>query len=181
MRFFEGNLGQNLTGDFLTAGKKKLFFHFFCYSRGLGKNYYNSNNWRILILIFVQSKIFLDNLHLAFEDHHCVKSVRIQSYFGLHFPTFRLNTEIYGVSFPIQSKWEKNADQNNSEYGHFLRGANIPLCRDDLIKLHHKLNDWLLYWYIYWNFFLEIDHFRFSCHILLVIIFSLFETILCVG
>ena len=35
---------------------------------------------------------------------HCVKSVRIWSYSGPYFPAFRLNT-----------------DQNNSEYGHFLR------------------------------------------------------------
>ena len=107
MRFFEGNLGQNLSGDFLTVDKKKLFFYFFCYSRGLRKNYYNSNNWCILTLTFVPSKIFLDNLHSAFEDHHCVKSIRIRSCSGLHFPTFRLNTERYGVSFPIQSKCGK--------------------------------------------------------------------------
>ena len=37
---------------------------------------------------------------------HCVKSVRIRSYSGPYFPPFRLNT-----------------DQNNSEYGHFLRSA----------------------------------------------------------
>ena len=35
---------------------------------------------------------------------HCVKSIRIRSYSGPHFPTFGLNT-----------------DQNNYEYGHFLR------------------------------------------------------------
>ena len=38
---------------------------------------------------------------------HCVKSVRIRSYSGPYFPTFELNT-----------------DQNNSEYGHFLRSAS---------------------------------------------------------
>ena len=36
-------------------------------------------------------------------DYHCVKSARIRSYSGLHFHAFGLN-----------------ADQNNSEYGHFL-------------------------------------------------------------
>ena len=35
---------------------------------------------------------------------HCVKSVRIRSYSGSHFPTFGLNT-----------------DQNNPKYGHFFR------------------------------------------------------------
>ena len=35
---------------------------------------------------------------------HCVKSVRIRSYSGPHFPAFGMNT-----------------DQNNSKYEHFLR------------------------------------------------------------
>ena len=36
------------------------------------------------------------HLHL-----HCVKSIRIRSYSGLHFPAFRLNTEKYRVSLRI--------------------------------------------------------------------------------
>ena len=39
---------------------------------------------------------------------HCVKSVRIRSYSGLH-----------SVQMP------ENTDQNNSEYGHFLRSDAI--------------------------------------------------------
>ena len=35
---------------------------------------------------------------------HSVKSVRIRSYFGPHFPSFGLNTERYGVSPCIQSE-----------------------------------------------------------------------------
>ena len=35
---------------------------------------------------------------------HCVKSFCIWSYSGLHFPTFGLNTERYGVSLRIQSE-----------------------------------------------------------------------------
>ena len=38
------------------------------------------------------------------ENEHCVKSVRIRSNSGLHFPAFRLNTERYSVSLRIQSK-----------------------------------------------------------------------------
>ena len=38
---------------------------------------------------------------------HCVKSVLIRSYSGLHFPTFGLNTERYGASLCIQSKCGK--------------------------------------------------------------------------
>ena len=32
---------------------------------------------------------------------HCVKSMRIRSYSGPHFPAFGLNTERYGVSLGI--------------------------------------------------------------------------------
>ena len=39
---------------------------------------------------------------------HCVKSVRIRSFPGRHFPTFGLNT-----------------DQKNSEYEHFSRSNNL--------------------------------------------------------
>ena len=38
---------------------------------------------------------------------HCVKSVRIRSYSGPHFPAFGLNTERYGVSLRIQSECGK--------------------------------------------------------------------------
>ena len=35
------------------------------------------------------------------------KKVRIRSYSGLHFPAFRLNTEIYSVPLRIQSEFGK--------------------------------------------------------------------------
>ena len=38
------------------------------------------------------------------KREHCMKSVRILSYSGLHFSAFGLNTERYGVSLRIQSK-----------------------------------------------------------------------------
>ena len=38
---------------------------------------------------------------------HCVKSVRIWSYSGPHFPAFGLNTERYGESLRIQSECGK--------------------------------------------------------------------------
>ena len=50
---------------------------------------------------------------------HCVKSVRIRRYSDPHFPTFGLNSERYSVQM-----WE-NTDQNNSEYGHFLRSDSF--------------------------------------------------------
>ena len=45
-----------------------------------------------------------------------------------HFCAFRLNSERYRVSLPIQSECRKcgrNADQTNSEYGHFLRSVCV--------------------------------------------------------
>ena len=52
---------------------------------------------------------------------HCVKSVRIRSYSGPYFPTFELNTKRYGSNSPYSVRMQENTDQNNSEYGHFLR------------------------------------------------------------
>ena len=47
-----------------------------------------------------------------------------------HFPAFGLNTESYSVSLLIQceyGKCGKNADQNNSEFGHFLHDAGFHI------------------------------------------------------
>ena len=46
---------------------------------------------------------------------HCVKSVRIRSYSGLHFPALRLNT---GIS-PYSVRMWKNTDQYNSNTSTF--------------------------------------------------------------
>ena len=43
------------------------------------------------------------------------------SAFFLHFPAFGLKMERYGVSLRTQSECWKNANQNNSEYGHFMQ------------------------------------------------------------
>ena len=42
---------------------------------------------------------------------HCVKSVRIPSYSGPHFPAYGLITEKYGVSFCIQSECGKGGSE----------------------------------------------------------------------
>ena len=55
----------------------------------------------------------LGNYYKSKEEHennrefHYVKSVRIRSFSGLHFPAFELNTEIYFANLPIQSKCGK--------------------------------------------------------------------------
>ena len=42
---------------------------------------------------------------------------------GLYFPAFGLNTERYGVSFRIQSKYGKVRTTKNSVFGHFSRSV----------------------------------------------------------
>ena len=73
--------------------------------------------------------------------NHCVKSVRIWNYSSPHFPTFGLNTERYFVSLLILRMWE-NTDQNNSEYGHFLRSELISNAQNFtvfiLLKIGYK-------------------------------------------
>ena len=53
---------------------------------------------------------FAENLYQKVgkvKNDHCVKSVRIRSYSGPHFPAFVLNTERNGVSLRIQSECGK--------------------------------------------------------------------------
>ena len=64
------------------------------------------------------------------RQKHCVKSVRIRSYSGPHFPRIFPNsdwiqrdTEYLSVFSPNSGKCGKNVDKNNSEYGHFLRAV----------------------------------------------------------
>ena len=47
-----------------------------------------------------------------------MKSARIRSYSGPHFPAFGLRISPYSVQM------RKNSDQNNSECGHFLRSES---------------------------------------------------------
>ena len=64
-----------------------------------------------------ESRIFFESSIL-----HCVKSVRIRSYSGPHFPVFGLNTE---RKCGILVRMRENADQNNSEYGLFSRSEEL--------------------------------------------------------
>ena len=66
------------------------------------------------LLLFYDIDCYLKNFQfcvilftiLTISSEHCVKSVRIRSYSGLHFPAFGLNTERYGV-LRIRSKYGK--------------------------------------------------------------------------
>ena len=71
-------------------------------------------------LINLQGRLFFSEKISRVE--HCMKSGHIRTYSGPYFPSFGLNTERYGVSLPIRMR--ENTHQNNSEYGHFLRGGS---------------------------------------------------------
>ena len=51
--------------------------------------------------VFSRKKITKESQTLRFQSQHCGKSVRMRSYSGMR----------------------ENVDQNNSEYGHFIRSA----------------------------------------------------------
>ena len=47
-------------------------------------------------------RLMLKQTVINLAGRHCIKSVRLRSYSGLHFLAFGLNTERYGVSLRIQ-------------------------------------------------------------------------------
>ena len=67
---------------------------------------------------------------------HCLKSVLIRSYSGLHFPTFGLNTERYSVSLRIQSKYGKMQTRINTNTGTFH--AVLQYICKSFIQYAHK-------------------------------------------
>ena len=75
------------------------------------------------LLTFLRKRIIEILLPLDLNgEQHCVKSARIRSFSGPYFPAIGLNTERYPVSL-CSVQVQKNADQKNFEYGHFLRSA----------------------------------------------------------
>ena len=69
---------------------------------------------------------------------HCVKGIHIRIYSGPHFSRIphsdwiRRNTQYLSVFSPNAGKYEKNADQNNSEYEHFLRSVVLKMLKDQI-------------------------------------------------
>ena len=55
------------------------------------------------------NKVIATSIKYFFKSKmvHCIKSARIRSYSGPHFPAFGLNKKRYSVSLPMR----KNADQ----------------------------------------------------------------------
>ena len=64
----------------------------------------------------------------------CHYSEIFWSAFSSHFRAFGLNTKRYGLSVRIQSECGKNADQNNSEYGHFTQCMFLKYYRWENMK-----------------------------------------------
>ena len=70
-----------------------------------------------------------------------LKSVSIRSYSGSHFPALdwiRRDTPY----FSVQIRMWKNADQNNSKHGHFLRS----------VLATHKLSYYKIFYLASWNY-----------------------------
>ena len=75
------------------------------------------------------SALFLVVVGIEENDSHWVKGVRIWSYSGPHFSRIfpqsnwiQKDTGYPSVCSSNAQKCRKNADHNNSKYGHFLRG-----------------------------------------------------------
>ena len=56
---------------------------------------------------------------------HCVKNVRIRSFFGTYFPALELNTESYGVYLCIQFKCGKIWTRKSPKTDTFLRRGRV--------------------------------------------------------
>ena len=77
----------------------------------------------VMISLYCFWKIFSKKLH-------CVKTIRIRSYSGLHFPGFGMNTERYRVFLPIQSYFKKTGTRitpNTDTFHAVLSNARVAL------------------------------------------------------
>ena len=72
---------------------------------------------------FVFGRTLHSALYLILRDYQRVKCMRIRSYSGPHFPSFRLNTEKYSVFLRIQSECGKTANTDTFYkvyFSHFI-------------------------------------------------------------
>ena len=106
----------------------------FFYNAFFGKRF---NNFGIFSLEFCSYHPWIS---VIIAHLHYMRNIRIRSYSGPHF--FRIfphldwiwrDTPHLSVFSPNAGKCGKNADQNNSEYGHFLRSANCGSYRRRLL------------------------------------------------
>ena len=101
---------QIFTHHYLIRCKGDIFLHLFSI---------------MLLHRSMQTRSFLKHLYLL-QRHHCVKSVRIQSFSGPYIPAFGLNTKIYSVNLRIQSKCRKIRTRKTSNTDAFLRSKVLP-------------------------------------------------------
>ena len=91
-------------------------------------------------------------------DPHCVKSVRIRSYSGLHFSCIfphsdwvRRDNPYLSVFSPNAGKCGKNADHNNSEYEHLFYAVPFSPIENFFKKTVTKISMYLLVPFIVQN------------------------------
>ena len=95
------------------------------------------------VCITKKHRLYQKTLTLQLTYQHCVKSVRIRSKFQSVF--FRIRTE-YGEILrisPYSVRLRENTDQNNFEYGHFLRSVTFQNWHLDGV---HSISDLKLPW-----------------------------------
>ena len=71
-------------------------------------------------------------------NKHCVKSVKIRSFFCPFIPVFGLIMEIYAVNLRIQSEYGKIRIRKNSTFGHFSRSEIMQLATHDGQKIEKQ-------------------------------------------
>ena len=112
----------------------------------------NSSSWRTYSCKTV-SEIFVNCLKSLEEVgiEHCIKSVRIRCYFGPHFSRIfshsdriRRDTLYLSAFSPNAGRCRKNADQNNSKYGHILRSWRCKLRPDFSKKFVESISKFIL-------------------------------------
>ena len=103
-----------------------VFFVFAMDRYGNATANFHVKEWYIplyIIYIYIFHYIPLCIPLYIFVILNCVKSVRIQSFSGPHFPAFRLNREIYFVNFRVQSEsrkiWTRKTTITDSFYSVF--------------------------------------------------------------
>ena len=112
---------------FLTSQKAQLY----CYWLPICKIS------EIVQFLSCDSPFFIFFIVIFISRLHYLKSVRIWSFSGSHFPAHGLNMERYGSLSPYSVHIRENTDWNDSEYGHFLRSVSASChCyfRIDLIR-----------------------------------------------
>ena len=99
-------------------------------NRSLGNIFFMPEDYLVFLRNFISFKtasFYIGKSVAIFHPTESLKKICIWSYSGPHFPVFGLNTE---RKCGILVRMRENADQNNSEYGHFSRSEELKFqCR----------------------------------------------------